>query len=515
MNNDESLPSDSLAHTRECASQHFAPWMVEEHWFRSAIEAVKNGTMKAAEPQSQQPAAVPAYAIHNGVAIIPIAGPMMKAASKFGGTSTVMTRRAIRKAIADDAVHSILLHIDSPGGTVAGTADLASDVAAANAIKPVHAHIEDLGASAAYWVASQARRVTANTTGRVGSIGTLLVLDDTSGMYAARGIKVHVISTGKFKGAGTEGAPITDEQVEMFREGVNDLNEHFILGVAMGRGMSAEKVRAIADGRVHIAEKAKQLGLIDAVESLDHVVSGMASGGHIEAQTKEETMTTATDPTETTAETVSNEPITNEQHQSQRSDEVAVQATPEITEMANDPQGSTAQTPTSGAGPDNSGNQIAKLNQQAIESYIQRGRELGLAEGHKAAMDRMAAILSACPGRDDIAVKAFMAGQGPDTVRLVYDAAQAATNEARKQAADKDVEIARLQAVVAAGGHPGVAFAPQQAKADEYVGMTPEQQAKAEWDSDYRVRNNSMTEKQWMLYRTNQLRGNVRALSRA
>lgn len=512
----EPLSEESLAHTRACASQHFAPWMIEEHWFRSAVDAVKAGTLKASDPASEE-AEQPPYVVHDGTAIISIAGPMMKAQSKFGGTSTVMVRRAIRKAIVDESVDSILLHVDSPGGTVAGTAELASDVATANAFKPVYAYIEDLGASAAYWVASQARRVTANATGRVGSIGTLLVLDDTSGMYAAKGIKVHVIATGKYKGAGTDGSPVTDEHLQMFRDEVNDLNEHFLLGVSRGRKMPMDRVREVADGRVHIAEKARSLGLIDAVESLDAALAAIRMGQHGNDETSGAGVDTlSNDNIEIIAGAdmpASTEIInTAGTDDSQRSESVTAQATPEKTEMAESNQGSTAQTPTSGAGPVNSGNEIAKLNQQAIESYIQRGRELGIAEGRKAEADRMAAILNACPGRDDIAVKAFMAGQGPETVKLVYDASQAAASEARKQAAEKDVEIARLQAVVAAGGHTGVAFAPQQGKADEYVGMTPEQQAKAEWDGDYRVRSKGMTEKQWMLYRVNELKGNVRAL---
>lgn len=261
-----------LIHTAECAAQHFAPWMIEEPWFRQAVDAVRSGMLipKAeGETNAEAPKEKPKYTVFNGIAIIPIAGPIMKKSSKYGGASSIETRAAIRKAVTDENVQSILLHIDSPGGTVAGTADLAGDVKAANRVKPVYAHIDDLGASAAYWVASQARRITANPTGRIGSIGTLLVLEDTSGMYAKNGIKVHVISTGKFKGAGTDGVPITDDQLKMFQEGVDDLNAHFIAGVAEGRGMSVDEVTELADGQVRIAEKAKALGLIDDVVTLD------------------------------------------------------------------------------------------------------------------------------------------------------------------------------------------------------------------------------------------------------
>lgn len=65
---------------------------------------------------------------------------------------------------------------------MAGTDDLARDVKAASRAKPLWAHIEDMGASAAYWVASQASKITANSeTALVGSIGTLQVIHDHTG----------------------------------------------------------------------------------------------------------------------------------------------------------------------------------------------------------------------------------------------------------------------------------------------------------------------------------------------
>src|SRR5581483_9650939 len=108
-------------------------------------------------------------------------GMLMKGQSSMGGTSTVMARRDIRQAVADQDVAGILLAIDSPGGTVAGTDDLAAEVRQARTSKPVWAAIDDLGASAAYWVASQTQRVTVNSpTALVGSIGTLQVIRDLS-----------------------------------------------------------------------------------------------------------------------------------------------------------------------------------------------------------------------------------------------------------------------------------------------------------------------------------------------
>ena len=135
--------------------------------------------------------------------------------------------------------------------------------------------IEDLGASAAYKAASQAGRLSANEPAFIGSIGVYQVVEDTSEMAEKMGVKVHVISTGEFKGAGVPGAPVTDAVLQDVQNEVDALNELFMKAVAKGRHMDIRTVRKLADGRVHIAAKAQSLGLIDAVESFDDALAGL------------------------------------------------------------------------------------------------------------------------------------------------------------------------------------------------------------------------------------------------
>jgi len=211
------------------------------------------------------------------VAVIELTGKLMKQqASMGGGTSTVQARRDIRTAANDPDVSAILLKIDSPGGTAAGTEELAQEVAAAKAKKPVWAYVEDLAASAAYWVASQTSHIVANATGLVGSIGTYGVVQDMSGAAAMEGVKVHVVRAGEMKGVGTPGTEITTDHLADMQRIVNDLNEHFLAGVTSGReNLTAKQVRELADGRVYIADEAKKLGLIDAVGSFDQALSDL------------------------------------------------------------------------------------------------------------------------------------------------------------------------------------------------------------------------------------------------
>jgi hypothetical protein len=127
-------------------------------------------------------------------------------------------------------------------------------------------------------VASQASRIIANETALVGSIGTYGVVQDTSGMAAMEGVRVHVIRAGAFKGAGTPGTEITAEHLTEMQRTVDGLNEYFLAGVAAGRSMlTAVRVRELADGRAWLAAEAKTLGLIDAIGSFDQALSELQS----------------------------------------------------------------------------------------------------------------------------------------------------------------------------------------------------------------------------------------------
>lgn len=211
------------------------------------------------------------------VAVVPITGTLMKAESSFGGTSTVQTRRDIRQAAADPTVSAVLLAIDSPGGTVAGTADLAADVRAARRKKPVWAHVDDLAASAAYWVASQADQIFANApTALVGSIGTVMTVYDLSQAAERDGVKVLRFATGPLKGAGTPGTPVTDEQAAAFQSLVDGAQAHFDAAVRSGRGLSAADLAAVRTGGVFQAAEAQARRLIDGVRSLDATLAALA-----------------------------------------------------------------------------------------------------------------------------------------------------------------------------------------------------------------------------------------------
>jgi signal peptide peptidase SppA len=212
-----------------------------------------------------------------GVAVIEMVGAMAKSSGKYAQVGTVRVRQALRAAVADPECCAIMMCADSPGGTVAGTQQLADEVRASDMLKPTYGHVEDLCASAAYWTLSQARRLTANQSALVGSLGTYAVVYDTSEQAKMDGVRVHVLSTGPQKGAFVDGAEIKPEQLAEAQRTVDGLNGLFKAGVMQGRKMTQAQADSLFDGRVHIASEARGLGLIDAVQSFDQTLAQIAA----------------------------------------------------------------------------------------------------------------------------------------------------------------------------------------------------------------------------------------------
>lgn len=301
---------------------YFGLWAIEETRFQRMVDHVDWGNLRShvqlAEPIkliTAEPRAELVAAEQNGeslfprsgnLAVIPIRGTLMKQQSSMSSsTATVQARRMVRAAAADPEIAGILLSIDSPGGTVAGTQALGDDIRSAGQRKPVYAYVDDLAASAAYWLASQAEQVFTIDTGLVGSIGTYLAIEDRSKLAEALKIKVHVVKAGQFKGAGVPGTEITAEQLAKWQDEVNAMNEHFLQAVARGRKLSLDTVRGLADGRVHLGAQAQQLGLIDGLKSFDETLAALRERSAKTSPSRKPKMTTETTaPAQPTAATL-------------------------------------------------------------------------------------------------------------------------------------------------------------------------------------------------------------------
>jgi signal peptide peptidase SppA len=184
--------------------------------------------------------------VEDGIGVVAIEGPILRkpdlfARIFFGATGSEDIGAALREAAGRDDIKAVFLNIDSPGGTVAGTPELADAVAALDKKKPVYAFSSGLMCSAAYWVASQARAIYATPSAQVGSIGVVQAVIDNSAALDKAGIKVEVFSVGKYKAMGAPGTPLTDDQRELISSNLAEIAGEFHAAVlAKGRAIPAE-----------------------------------------------------------------------------------------------------------------------------------------------------------------------------------------------------------------------------------------------------------------------------------
>jgi len=220
-----------------------------------------------------------AYEVRDGAALIPLQGVLGRRmnlmSNMSGGTSTELFARDVQAAVNDPEVQSIVLLVDSPGGTVAGTQSAASVVMAARGSKPIAAFVEGTMASAAYWIGSAADVVVLDSsTAQVGSIGVVATHTDISRMEEASGIKTTEIVAGAYKRIASQHGPLSEAGRESIQSQVDYLYAQFVQDVAMQRGVSEEKTLAnMADGRIFIGKQAVENGLADSVLTLSETIA--------------------------------------------------------------------------------------------------------------------------------------------------------------------------------------------------------------------------------------------------
>jgi signal peptide peptidase SppA len=221
---------------------------------------------------------------------------MTKRGSSFSDAgSTVKIRQQIRQVKADSSIGGVMLVIDSPGGTVAGTAELGADIADLAASKPMVTFAEDVMCSAALWAGVQAGKVFANSDhATVGSKGVFIGLYDQSGQAAKEGIRPVVIRTGDLKGTGFPGSEISDPQKLMLQQMVDAANVSFDAAMQK-RKMSASALAELSRGGVFTGKAAVGMGLIDGIRSFDEALSELRSMiGSTGKRTMKMTETTST-----------------------------------------------------------------------------------------------------------------------------------------------------------------------------------------------------------------------------
>ena len=217
--------------------------------------------------------------VSDGIGIIDLHGPLMRqpdliSSLLFGATDMDLVTDAIQEAVQRDDVQSILIDINSPGGTVNGTPELAQAVADAAKLKTTYAFSAGQMCSAAYWIASQCDAIYATPSARVGSIGVMLPFIDSTEKFRSQGLKVEVFAAGKFKGMATPGVPLSEEQRALIQSDIEEIATDFKTAV-LARGRKIPD--AAMEGQSFSARNAQRLNLAGVAKSRDEVIARLRS----------------------------------------------------------------------------------------------------------------------------------------------------------------------------------------------------------------------------------------------
>ena len=196
------------------------------------------------------------------------------------GSPTIMGQETMNKALQsareDRNIKAVVLRINSPGGS-ALTSDLIwREVDKTAKEKPVVVSISDVAASGGYYIATPATYIIAQPTSITGSIGVFGTLPNASELAEQWGISSYTLSTHERSATYSPLRPLSDTFRAELTEGIEQTYQTFLERVASGRSMSIESVDAIAQGRVYLAPKALELGLVDEIGTLDDAIDKAA-----------------------------------------------------------------------------------------------------------------------------------------------------------------------------------------------------------------------------------------------
>lgn len=255
------------------------PWAITDEAMQTILEiaARENESPQAVAAKIGRPLENTYDAeIRGGVGILTATGPLFRYANLFnqlsGATSYDLLARDFAEMVDNPQVRSIVLNIDSPGGEANGVAEFADMIYAARSAKPIVAYVGGMGASAAYWIASAASEVVIGETAMLGSIGTVLGIQDTSERDAKSGVKRTEIVSSQSPNKRVDA--FSEEGRAKLQARVDALSDVFIAKVARNRGVDTDTVlQDFGQGDVFVGQAAVTAGLADRIGSFEGVIA--------------------------------------------------------------------------------------------------------------------------------------------------------------------------------------------------------------------------------------------------
>lgn len=197
-------------------------------------------------------------------AIIPVKGVIGKNLSELeslcGCCDIHDVEEMLEECERDTSIKTIILDIDSPGGTSVGVPELANRIK--NCSKEVISFTGNECCSAAYWLGSQASKFYATPSSSVGSIGVYIAFPDCSEAFKMEGVKMDVIKSGTYKGAGIPGTSLDENQRKMLQQEVEDIHADFKESVKSVRSFVED---SSMEGQMFSGKRGAEAGLVTSL----------------------------------------------------------------------------------------------------------------------------------------------------------------------------------------------------------------------------------------------------------
>lgn len=187
-----------------------------------------------------------------------------------GGTSAESIISKLEKAEDDPLVKAVILEINSGGGTVVASKEVARKVEEID--KPTVAWIREKGGSGAYWIASAADVIVADEASMTGSIGVRGSYLEFSELFKEYGVDYQRLVSGKYKDLGSPYKNLTEEEYEVLIEKINIIENQFLEDIKENRNLTEEAIDKISTAEVFLGIEAEELGLVDKLGSKEEVV---------------------------------------------------------------------------------------------------------------------------------------------------------------------------------------------------------------------------------------------------
>lgn len=216
--------------------------------------------------------------VKGAVAVIPVHGTIAqhRGSDYWGGVFTEELVGRVAAMVDAPNVGAVVLSFDSPGGIVYGVPEASDAIRQMSQAKPIYGYVVAEAASAAYWLASVTTKLFAQPSAKVGSIGVWTMHVDASKLLEDFGVKISLISAGKYKTEGHPFGPLEDEARKEIQGSVDQYYEEFLSGVALGRGTTKGTVKNdFGQGRMLDATRAKAAGMIDGIATLGELLAGV------------------------------------------------------------------------------------------------------------------------------------------------------------------------------------------------------------------------------------------------